>query len=357
LAARVLTLLGPALVLAAWRALYVHLGYGASGSGIYVDPLSDPVAFARAATERLPILLLSAVAFPWADWWEVYGLLSPAIPPAVWCFALGVLLGLGFLLRPLLRESRSARFWLTGALLSALPAVSTFPHDRLLLGATVGWMAILAELVTSAVPHGRKSRKLAVSALLGIHLGLAPLLLPLRAGSVDHLTHLLARSSASLPPPAELGRVTLVLVNPPADPFAAYLPAYLELEHRARAQRLLWLATGISDLRIRRLDARTLSLRPERGFLSHSSQLMLRDPARRFALGETVRLEAARFEVTELTGDGRPAEVTVRFVRTLDDPDLVLLRWERSGYVRFVPPAQNEVTVLPAVNLLQALLE
>jgi hypothetical protein len=82
---------------------------------------------------------------------------------------------------------------------------------------------------------------------------------------------------------------------------------------------------------------------------------MLRSRARPLALGETVHVDAATFEVTALTPDGRPAEVTVRFRISLDDPTLLLMRWERTGYVRFEPPAPGEVTILPAADFVQIL--
>jgi hypothetical protein len=352
---RALTLVGPALVVVAWRFIYLELGYGASGSGVYFDPGSDPVGFARAAIERLPILLLAAVALPWADFWEIYSLVSPLVAPAVWCFAVLVLVGLGVLFRRLLVQSATARFWAAGMLFCALPAASTFPHDRLLLGVTVGWMALLAELLGAPALGASRLRHGAVSGLVLIHLVLAPVLLPIRTANVDQLTLLMARSSRSLPPTARLERKTLVLVNPPVNPFAAYLPLYWEARGMARPGHFLPLASGFTSLRIRRPDARTLSLRPERGFLGHASELMLRSHARKMLLGETVRLEVATFEVTELTADGRPAEVTVRFEQSLDDPALLLMQWGHTGYVPFKPPTPGEAVTLPAANMLQIL--
>jgi hypothetical protein len=353
--ARASTLLGPLLVLIAWRVSYVELGYGVSGSGVYIDPGSDPFGFAKVAAERVPVLLLAAVALPWADFWEVYALVSSWAAPAVWGFALVVLAGVGLLLKPLLGRSASSRFWAAGAVLSALPAASTFPHDRMLLGITVGWAALLAEHFASFGVSGQRTRQLATSGLVVVHLLLSPLLLPVRAAKVDQLDRWLSETIADLPADAERGRTTVALLNPPLDPLAAYLPLYLEAKGLVRPQHFLWLASGLSTLHVRRLDSRTLSLRPDQGYLTHSTQLMLRSTMRPFALGHTVRLDAATFVVTALTSDGRPAEVSVRFLRTLEDPALRILRWDGDGYVRFVPPPPNSVAVLPAANFLQLL--
>ncbi len=350
---RARSLLGPLLVLIAWRVAYVQLGYGTSGSGVYVDPLTSPLTFVQTLAERVPVLLLAAIALPWSDFWEVYPLVSPWAGPAVWCFAVVVLAGLALFLKPLFRESATARFWAAGTAFSALPAASTFPHDRLLLAVTVGWMALLAELLTTVVRS--RSREFWLSALVLIHGVAAPLLLPVRASQVDQLSRLLQRSTREFPDPAALADSTVVLLNPPADPFAAYLPLYFQAQQRARPRHFLWLTSGVSPVRVRRLDARTLSIRPEAGYLCHSAQLMLRSTARPLALGDTVLLEAATLQVTALTADGRPAEIRVRFALPLGDPALVLMSWNGDRYVEFIPPQAGKVVELPGIDLLKLL--
>jgi hypothetical protein len=146
------------------------------------------------------------------------------------------------------------------------------------------------------------------------------------------------------------------LLNPPVDPFAAYLPLYFEAQKRARPRHFLWLTSGVSPLRVSRADANTLTVRPAGGYLGHSTQLMLRSSTRPLSLGHTVRLEAATLRVTALTADGRPAEVSARFALALDDPALVLMSWSGDRYVRFIPPRENEVAELPPIDLVKLLL-
>lgn len=352
---RLLSLLGYAGVIVAWHIVYRHLGYGASGSGVYIDPASQPLVFLRASLTRLPILLLGTFGLPWSDGWEMYPLVLPVLRPIVLGLALATLGALSWLSWPLLRRSPSARFWAGGSALSLVPNAATFPHDRLLLATAVGAMALLATLFLQPDRAGSRLRPALLSALALVHVVLAPVLLLYRSASVANLSGLLWKADASIPKLPDLSESTLVIVNPPLVPFGAYLPIYREAAHEPRPQRLFWLATGVSDLRIARLDERTLSVRPLLGYLSDPTQLMLRSLERPLRLGEKVVLDEATFEVVDLTADGRPAEVRVRFRRALGDRRLVFLSWQGHGYVPFEPPAAGRPVVLPRVDLLTAL--
>jgi hypothetical protein len=148
----------------------------------------------------------------------------------------------------------------------------------------------------------------------------------------------------------------VVLLNPPLDPFAAYLSPYRELHDLPRPRTLYWLATGVSELRVKTIDEHTLSIRPREGYLWSSSQRMLRAPSAEPGAWTTpLALAEATFTVNELTYDGRPAEVWVRFEKDLRDEALCLVKWEGPGYVKFVPPERGASVVVPAVDLLSAL--
>lgn len=349
---RIQSLLGYASILLLWRVLYSHLGYGAVGSGLYVDPGLDPWSFLRSAGPRFLTLLLALFWLPWSDFWELYPDLSPALQPALLAFAGAVLSALGALSMPALRSRRTARFWLFGCVASVIPACAAFPHDRLLLGPSIGGAAFLAEVLQhtlalgAAGPLGRAGAKL----LLGFHLLLAPFLCLFRAASVGHMDELLRAQDATLPHGASIRDRTLVLLNPALDPFAAYLAPYRELHGLTRPRALYWLATGVSELHVTRVDQHTLSVRPRNGYLWSASQRMLRSPSPH-AWRTPLALNEATFEVRALTLDGRPAEVQVRFREALGDPSLTFMRWAGAGYVDFVPPDVGHSVVIPAVDL------
>ena len=68
-------------------------------------------------------------------------------------------------------------------------------------------------------------------------------------------------------------------------------------------------------------------------------------------VGDRVAYGDATIEVTEVTGDGRPAEVAFRFEVDLEDPTLRWLQWHEGVYVPYVPPAVGETEILPSVVL------
>jgi hypothetical protein len=345
-----------AVVVVSWKLCCLALGHGVSGSGVYVDPLADPVGFARAACERFPVLGLGLFLGPFADFWELYPLLAPGLRVLVLVLALGVLATLAFALRPLMRRDARVEFWVTGTLLCLLLMCATFPHDRLLLGPGVGGMVLVAVLLEAAwLRRSRRAPALGLGVLAGVHLIIAPVLAPLRAAEVGHFSELLRRTDDTLPTGGQLKEQTVVLLNPPLDPFAAYLPIYREAEHQPRPRQQLWLASGTDDIYVQSLDAHTLLVRPDGGFLSSSMQRMLRGATPRFHAGQRVTLDGASVLVTEVTGDGRPAQIAVRFERTLADPSLIWMRWRHDGYEPFRLPPIGQGVLLPGANIYELL--
>lgn len=342
------------LTVAAWKCWCIQLGYGVSGSGIYVDPASEPLRFAGAILERLPVLALGMLAVPPADLWEVYPLFSPGLRSGVLLLATAVLALFAYALRHVWKQDAYVRFWALGSGLALLPMCATFPHDRMLLGPGIGAMAVIARLLASGwARRARIGPAIGAGALAAVHLALAPAIAPLRATEVDRFSELLWRANQTLPMPASgsLRASTLVLLNPPVDPFAAYLPVYREAARLSRPGQQLWLATGASDVSVTVLDAHRLVLRPEGGFLSNAMQLMLRNEERAFGLGERVQLEGASIEVTELTPDARPLAIVVRFDRSLRDPSLVWVQWQDRGYSPFALPEIGQTVILPRIAI------
>jgi hypothetical protein len=358
---RLLSLLPYAALVIGWRLLYDKLGYGALHSGIYLDPGREPLTFSAALVVRLPILMLSQFALPMSDLWELYPLLAPWLQPAVYIFAWIVLLLLSWLFWPLLRSDARARFWALGSVLAAVPVCGTHPEDRVLTAASLGGAALVALFLSESAQQrlARPARLVAFAGLtlLAIHLVVAPILLPPRILAIDSMEHLLLDSDASIPSGPLARQKTVVLLNPPIDVFAVYLPSFRLARGVGMPRSLRWLATGESALEVARIDAHTLKITPDDGFLSTSSQRMFRRSERSFARGDRVQLSDVAFEVSELLPDGRPAAVVARFTKPLDSQDFVWLAWHERAYVPFVLPRVGDSVRVPAVDLRTLLLE
>jgi hypothetical protein len=369
---RALSLVPCALVVIGWRLLYDRLGYGALNSDIYIDLGREPWEFAQATVVRLPVLLLSQFALPFADLWEIYPLFAGWLQPAVLLLAALVVGALLWVLWPLLRADRQLRFWALGTLLATIPVCGTHPEDRVLGATGLGGAALVAAfllalwerrlvlLVRSAgreLPRPRRAAILAGSALSLIHLVFAPLLLPLRTLAIDQFEGVMESADPSIVQGPEAAHKTVVLLNPPIDFFAVYFPSFRAARGTTLPQHFRWLATGESALSVARVDDHTLRVTPRDGFLATSSQRVFRRADRTFAPGEVVALSDVSFRVTAFTEDGRPAELLARFQQPLDSESLQWLRWGRRGYVRFELPRAGETVTIPPVDLAATLVD
>ena len=345
-------------VLVAWALVYVTLGYGAVRSGFYVDPIREPMVFLRLLPERLLIYAMAMFEGVSADWFNLAPLFGWSPRPVLLPLAVVLAVLLVAALWPLVRRDPLARFWACGAIVSALPTCGASPSDRLLTAPALGGMALLAMLLSELVDGTYPSRRLWVRVYAGVlavvNLICAPLLLPVFIGMVDDFDATLARADVSVPREG-VRDTTLVFLNPPFDTFALFFPVYREVHGIERPRHFRWIATGVFDLRVERVDAHTLKVAPGPGFWANSSQLMLRSLRHPMRRGERVALEGVTYEVVSLTPDGRPAEVQVRFDLPLDSPALRLMKWGQYGYVPFEPPAIGHSVVLPRVDVQAAL--
>ncbi|MDX1438007.1 MAG: hypothetical protein R3335_14435, partial [Anaerolineales bacterium] len=217
-------------VIVGWRAVYTLLGYGVLDSGLYTDPIRDPLQYALGVLERGPILLFGQLGFPPS---EVYSYFSDPTQLVALGIALLFLLSVAFLLYPLMRSDRVARFWTLGMLLSVIPATAiSIPSQRLLFFVGLGAMGLLGIFLgglaqrAAWVPVGIVWRRFSwvfFSILLVIHIGIpvvgrsaAPIVIGLGRGVGDQL---LAVGRES-----ELKDRDLILVNSPSPFLFLYFP-------------------------------------------------------------------------------------------------------------------------------------
>lgn len=360
---RALALAPYLVIVVAWRLAYGHLGYGVSGSGIYLDPGSEPGAFLGAAATRLPFLLLGQLGLPWSDLASLYPLLGVVGPMLV--VAIVTLAAITFACARLLVRDPVARFFATGMVLSAVPVCGTFPADRLLGFVGLGAMGLVAQLVAAALRDRDQlgDRRLRRFAAVGValvmvlvHLVFAPPLLVLRSRSMVTLGRVMDRADAGIPSDPSITGRTVILAAAPSDALAGYIPLMRGSRGQPRPAHLYWLATGTSAVTFERLDARTLRVIPEGGLLHSQVDQMLRSPrVLPFSAGDQVALTGVTLEVEAVTSEGLPRQVLAHFALPLEDPALIWRRWEGHTYVPFQPPAIGARVTLPAVDFVKML--
>lgn len=353
-----------ATVTVLWALAYRALGCGARGSGLVVDPGSEPLRYLGFALERVPVLLAGQFSILPSDAWEAYPMLARWLPWLMMAIVLFTLLVLGLAFWPLLRKEPVARFSALGCVLSAFPVSAQFPHDRLLLFIGMGAMPLVAMLIASWLQRGpplhsmlgQRGQQAVTLGCVGLHLGLAPLLLPLRVRAPLDGARMVATAERSIDHSEAVRDKTVLLINPPFDAYAGYIPPMRAAEGIPRPRAVRWLATGGSDVLLERVDAHTLLVRPRGGFLALPSERMQRNPKNLMPQGYKVRFSDLTIEVKSLTPDGRPAEVLARFDRVLEDPSYELYAWGHKRFVPFTPPKIGETRVLPRVDFTALLL-
>lgn len=364
-----------AIVIGIWRLVYQRLGYGAWGSGFYVDPGREPVRFAAGVLERGPVLLLG-------QWGGIdpglHTLLSVRANRVFWPTALLSIALLVIAMAPLIRRSRVARFWGLGMLVSVVPACSiSVPSGRLLAFVSLGATGLMAQFIgsrferTGWLPGCRAWCFLAWALclfLIGFHAILSPILLVTTPRLQDPFFH----SVTDLGPLPEAEHQDVVIVNAPSPGHSIYVPGARSALGQPVPAHMRLLAPGYSSVYVTRIDAHTVVVRPEHGYLippgaagpggeqgslppAHfaygfqQGDVFFRSSDFPMTVGQRIELTGMSAEVITLTNDGRPSEARIRFARPMEDPSMAWLQWdwEKNAYVPFVPPAVGETVRVP----------
>ncbi|MCK6529273.1 hypothetical protein L6R50_17535, partial [Myxococcota bacterium] len=335
---RLATLLPYAAVVAIWRMAYVGLGYGAYGSGVYIDPGREPARFLEVAPVRAILLLMGQWTPVPAD---VTLLLPASLHPLLAAGASLALAALALLLARRLRGDPVAGFFATGMLLAIPPICATFPSNRLLAFVGFGAMGLLARFLLPRPgdprPWGRADKGLAWG-LLAVHGVLGPLSLLAVSYSPRGFALSMERYFSGLPAdPGISDRTVLALGG--IDLFSGYAMVAASLEGKPPPGRFLGLAPGIAPMVAERPDERTLVLKREGGFFTTELEGLFLDPDRGLRAGDRVELPDLVAEVAAVGPSGHPTELRFRLGSPLDSPRYVWLTLEAGALVPFeLPP-------------------
>lgn len=326
----------------AWLSIRAILGYGASGSGHYLDPLSTPGLFLGMLGQRM--LDLFGGLF-----WVVPPELGSALPMARLGVYGALFLLLLWLAWPLLRSDRRARFWLVGSLLCLVPVASTVPHSRLLIAASVGAAGFLGllfqgwrdgRLWQSTLP--RMISSLLVMVLLVLNLGLSSVLLPLEIVSMRLLGDSYLNNGAKSWQLDDLSsETTPILINPPLSSAGGYINGvrfYYGLPVTART----WLlASGMQPLSLTVLNRYTLDIAAGNGLYDAAQEGVLRGPQAPFGVGDSVALGGMIVTVREVK-DGVPVRVRFQFAKPLNSEFYRFYHWNSGEVTPCTLPAPGK---------------
>jgi len=357
-----------AVVGLAWAALYRIHGCGAAHSAMYADPLSSPVEFLRAAALSFPINLGARFGGPPS---ALAILFAARLVPALAAAGLAFTLLAAVLLVPILQREPAARFFAISALLAGVPIAGTLPNDRNLFFVGFASFGLTALLLARAAEQRSAPLRLYAGWLLFLG-ALAVPLSPVNAVVMTSFARLsrdpLSRVLLDDAVPAQ----TVVFVNPPAQFFVSHFAAMrlgtdAPIPARTRA---LW--PGIYPATLVRPRADQLAVHVKGGILprpgtwpasdgeapavrwEYTGEVLgafVRGPGEPLHAGDVIPLSGCRAEVTAVTAEGSPTDVTFTFDRPLDDPSLRFLVWRDPDYLPFALPSIGEAVDLPGASM------
>jgi len=349
---RALGHLAPAAALTvAYLAAYRALGMGTAASGIYVDPLEDPGRWLLEAVVKLPIFagadlggftaVLSALEPQFTGPQVVVGLVASGLAAWVTRWAWPRLDG---------EHRRHLRWLLLGALGALVPALATFPADRLLEAASLGTTAWVASLLVAVhdAPDAPRSVRWSAIPLALVALAVMPL------SSLGSQATLLAMAGWGRQVAAEaeldeerLARAHHVVLAASTYEVGFYLPYIRWLDEGVLSPSWRVLSIAPHAHRVHRTGPRELELEVVDGqMLTGLFEEMFRGPDDPLEVGETLRSGPLEAEVLQV-GPVGPQRVRFTFDQDLDHPDYVLLAWTEAGLREVEPPRLGQTLELP----------
>jgi hypothetical protein len=340
--------MAPALgVVAIWRLIYDHLGYGASGSGLYIDPGADLLVFAGAVLERWPALML-------AQWFQVpvdiWGALPPGGQLALTATGAALFIGVAALFAPLIRDRPDARFLALGTSLSLIAPCAAFPMDRLLVFAGIGCLGLLGLALSELPTEGL--RRTVLLGLGVVHGPLAALMLTARTAALPLVGALffgMAESSA----PADPAVTDQVFIFINSTDFAAAYTGVIrvveDVPGRPPPERVAVLCSQLGAPTITRESTNTLVFTRDEGFLAYPLEQLMRSVSLPFSVGDRIETVDFQAEVRTVMPDGRPETVAFHFHEALEHPRYRWLETEATGVVPWTPPPVGETAKLELI--------
>lgn len=343
-----------ALVFLCWLVAYKLLGYGAQGSGQYIDPLRSPGLYGLALIERAPLLLVGQ----WSHLsTEILG--NFMTPRQAIFLAICFLAALAFLVIPLIRKDALSRFWFTGMMLSVLPVAATHPSNRLLMFIGIGAMGLLAQAVrhlwhhNGILPISRLWRIPAFAMifyLLFVRLIISPPSLAFSSFAIMFYGNPLIAATQKVLADPDITAQDIILVNAP-DPLANQLLWYSGANEGRRPHRIRTLSGGSIPVRLERIDETGIRITLSGGlFQSHFGRLFRSDKDAPMNIDDVFSVAGMSARIVSVTENNGPKEILYRFSEPLEASSHRFLQWIDCDYAPFPLPKAGQTVELPGFN-------
>lgn len=368
--------LGPVLV---WLVVHRALGYGSSGSAVYVDPFTAPIAWLELAATRVPMLISAAFWSIPADtgdllrrfgtsWvaWDLGPSPTHAAFTRAHLIVCAMLIPLAAIVVGLLRhelreDERRVLRWLTiGAVLGLLPLSVAPAHSRLLIPAQLGACALVAAVIVAA------ARSLAARPRRIASLACVPLAAILLYGHswaelrwsqtyLAGLTNMNRTIEAAFDrgdvPAAELGGRDVIVLNAISQTVA--LHGHYLLHFRGQPTPRSWRSLAMAEFPIiaTRTGPKSLELSAvQGGWLRTGAELFFRRDGRTLPAGTAFELPGLSIQIKSDI-EGYPSRVRFGFPDSLDDPRYLFLVSTPDGLRRWQVPKLGARAPVPIPGL------
>ena len=328
-----------------WLVARGMMGYGAEGSGHYVDPTQFG-QFLLTASERYLILLNGLF---WSLPPEFESLMGNTLPVIVGVVGFGLL---GVAVAPLLKANPLARFFSVSVLLMLVPVCATTPHSRLLIAASLPFAALAGLYFGARTDHKKQFAglpgKLApvASGLLVISLlVLSPLLLVFESVQMKlAMDGILNKGAKNLVIKPEQENRIHVILNPPVSSVAGYIQGVRTYHGLNTAKAVIPLVSALKDLQLTVKANGLLEVEGAEGLYQDSQESLLRARSHALVPGETLTVAGIKATVIHVNTDGVPTRVA--FQLPADRDAFVFHVWNRGEPVqcRLSPPG-SQVTL------------
>ncbi len=363
---RALTVLPAVLVVVLWRTIYKLGGFGVFHAGAYIDPGTEPLAFAQVAIPRAMALLggqLTGVA-P-----DLLFAIKPSLHPLVIALYSASVLAALAVFQPWVRRDKTAAFWFAVTLLAVIPAATVMPLSKNLGFVAVGVYGLMASFIAALVtrpsplPKRLTYRIPAWTACILLMLMHVPVAIAGRVLTVEAIASSFKgmRYFINLNNSPDTGNKNVIVVNAPCALTLAYMPFYKAYYHQPLPRTLRTLVPGCTSFDVQRTDDRTLVIQSQAPDIFSCDDVGPANVAYVFSAcnvaigvpkskkGDRHDLGGLTVEVLESNEADVATRVAFRFDTSLDSPDFHWLWWDwrTLSYKPFEMPAVGQSVTLP----------